>query len=372
MGDTAGRDGEAGALRSGLSGGLYMVVADRARVASSLWSDRSVWRDVHLIDRRCIGLGAYLRAIREQSRDKDVVILNGALGFADRYCDILAALVLKWTRRPWVVLVDCTWEQRSRALEKRAPWLSWVMPVLSRTMVRLIDHDKVIYCVLSSSEREEFGDRWNVDASRVVFTPFCHTMYQDDQPLQRGDYVFAGGNSLRDYPLITKAFRGLGVELRMATSYREEALPANILCRPLPHNVYMEELRGARHVVVPLEQSTRSAGQQTYLNAMLLEKLVIVNDVRGVRDYIDDGETGLIVDSTPQGFADAVRWAEAPENEAAVDRIRTRAAKVAGTRSSLEGYLSHLLAISRHLMASGTHGLRKLDGFVEGVHGAPD
>ncbi len=93
-------------------------MADRGRVASSLWSDRAVWRDVHLIDRRDIGLLTYLRAIRCQSRGKDVVILNGALGFADRYCDILAALALKWGRRPWVVLVDCTWEQKKPRLGK--------------------------------------------------------------------------------------------------------------------------------------------------------------------------------------------------------------------------------------------------------------
>ena len=76
------------------------------------------------------------------------------------------------------------------------------------------------------------------------------------QPQPRGDYVFAGGNSLRDYPLITRAFRTLGTPLRMATSYRELDLPANIQCRSLPHADYMEELRAARHVVVPLAQST--------------------------------------------------------------------------------------------------------------------
>ncbi|WP_314373700.1 glycosyltransferase [Sphingomonas paucimobilis] len=346
-----------------------MMTVDQGRVASSLWSDRAVWRDVHLIDRRNVGLLGYLRAIRRESRDKDVVILNGALGFADRYCDLLAALVLRCGRRPWVVLVDCTWEQKSRALERRAPWLSWVMPLLSKSMVRLIDHDKTIYCVLSSSERAEFAERWKVDAERVVFTPFCHTMHEKHQPRWQGNYVFAGGNSLRDYPLITAAFRGFDMELRMATSYREDDLPANILCRSLPHHVYMDELRGARHVVVPLEQSTRSAGQQTYLNAMLLEKLVIVNDVRGVRDYIDDGETGLVVDSTPEAFAEAIRWAEDPGNQSAVDAIRQRAAALVERRHSLSAYLSHLRVIASHLVRQGTKDLRSLDGYPAEVHG---
>lgn len=351
------------------SGGLCMTATDQGRVASSLWSDEAVWRDVHLIDRRGIGLLAYLRAVHGQSRDQDVVILNGALGFAHRYCDILAALVLKWGRRPWVVLVDCTWEQKSRSLEKRARWLSWVMPAVSKAMVRMIDHDKLVYCVLSSSEREEFADRWKVDADRVVFTPFCHTMYENRHPNSRGNYVFAGGNSLRDYPLVTKAFRDLDIDLRMATSYREDNLPAHIQCRSLPHEAYMDELRGARHVVVPLEQSTRSAGQQTYLNAMLLEKLVIVNDVRGVRDYIDDVETGLIVDSTPDAFAAAIRWAEAPENSGAVDIIRQRAAALVGRRHSLAAYLSQVRAVASHLIRRGTTDLRALDGYPAEVHG---
>ena len=57
----------------------------------------------------------------------------------------------------------------------------------------------------------------------------------------------------------------------------------------------MKLLRECAACVVPLLDSVRSAGQQTYLNAMLLKKIVIVTDAPGVRDYIEPGVTGLIV-----------------------------------------------------------------------------
>ena len=82
---------------------------------------------------------------------------------------------------------------------------------------------------------------------------------------------------------------------------------ANVKTGFLPPSEHDARVRAAAVVVVPLLAGTdRSAGQQTYLNAMGLGKPVVVTDAPGVRDYVIDGETGLIVPNEAGALVDAV------------------------------------------------------------------
>jgi glycosyltransferase involved in cell wall biosynthesis len=82
---------------------------------------------------------------------------------------------------------------------------------------------------------------------------------------------------------------------------------ANVKAGFLPPDEHDARVRAAAVVVVPLLADTdRSAGQQTYLNAMGRGKPVVVTDAPGVRDYVTDGETGLIVPNEPGALGDAV------------------------------------------------------------------
>jgi glycosyltransferase involved in cell wall biosynthesis len=57
--------------------------------------------------------------------------------------------------------------------------------------------------------------------------------------------------------------------------------------------------------VVPIKQHVRSTGQQTFLNAIVHEKPVLVTSAAGVSDYITDGVTGLI-EQDPEALAAAM------------------------------------------------------------------
>jgi glycosyltransferase involved in cell wall biosynthesis len=76
----------------------------------------------------------------------------------------------------------------------------------------------------------------------------------------------------------------------------------------------MHLLADARAVVVPMRKMVRSAGQQTYLNAMGLRKPVIVTDAPGVRDYVIDGVTGVIVPPNADAMRAAIRHVMDPAN----------------------------------------------------------
>jgi glycosyltransferase involved in cell wall biosynthesis len=192
-----------------------------------------------------------------------------------------------------------------------------------------------------------------VKPERVAFTPWCYTLSDDElrTPVGDGGFVFAGGDSMRDYRPFLAACEGLDAPVRIAAkqslSSEGQELPANVDVRPVTHREFVEETGMARIVVVPLAATTdRSAGQGTYLNAMALGKAVIVTDVMGARDYIDPGVTGLLV---PPGDAEAMReslrWALSPENGDAVRRMGARASAVVRARFGPNAYIEALLRV---------------------------
>lgn len=179
--------------------------------------------------------------------------------------------------------------------------------------------------------------------------------------LKQGEYLFSGGDSLRDYETLLQAVRGLDVPVFIATHLTlPESLevPSNVTVRPVTHQEFRERMAGARLVVFPLKRDgLRTAGQQSYLNAMALGKPVVVTDTADAAFYIEDGRTGLL---TPAGDASALRraieslWAS-PDRLAALGE--------AGRQSALaldqEYTWSRVLTLARAAHAARTDGSRR-------------
>lgn len=103
-------------------------------------------------------------------------------------------------------------------------------------------------------------------------------------------------------------------------------------------------------VQVPLAAGLdRASGQFAYLNAMAMEKLVVVTDSPGVRDYSEDSVTGLIGQpADPAALHRALDRARDPANRARVREIGREAACFVRTHYSQDTYAQHMLdAIDR-------------------------
>jgi len=98
---------------------------------------------------------------------------------------------------------------------------------------------------------------------------------------------------------------------------------------------------------VPLREGMlRSAGQQTYLNAMVLGKPVVVSDVPGTRDHIVDGQTGLIVPpADSDALARTLRWAADPANAESLRCIGIRARDTTLAAAGPDAYVRQLLDV---------------------------
>jgi hypothetical protein len=309
-----------------------------------------------MLDRRTRPAHRLVRQIVTAGRRGQRLILLGSAGFNARYADLVAATLLARSRRPpHIVISDATWELGSASLARFLPvgraLAGSTLERVSRAAVQALDGSHVTYCVLSSEELRTFPETWGVPAERVVFTPYCFSLRGADldPPRDADGGVFAGGNPLRDYATLARAVEPLDRQVVMATKAIPEEdrrdLPRNVRAGPLPPSRFRRELRRSRAVAVPFRPGTkRSAGQQTYLNAMALGKPVVVTDGPGVRDYIEDGVTGLIVPpKDPPALRAGLERALDPEEGPA---IGARARSVALERFSFERYLRSLLRIA--------------------------
>jgi hypothetical protein len=303
-------------------------------------------RDVEVLDRpRMAGIRVLGRLLRT-ARRYDAIVLDGSIGLRGGYVDqIVAGLIGRFRDGPSIVISDCTW--------KRGTW--WLDRLACRAGILLANGPRVTYCVLSNDETKVFPHTWGVDAGRVAFTPWPFILPEEelrDTPSDDGP-LFAGGDSLRDYSTLLRAAARIEPEVTVATrrtrALAPHGVPPNVRLGPLPPGRYVQAMRRARAVVVPLLPATdRSAGQTTYVNAMAMAKTVIVTDSLGVRDYVQDGVTGVLVPPEDAGaLADALRWAADPASRDEVRRMGERAREVAMERFRPEDYVAELVGIAR-------------------------
>jgi hypothetical protein len=299
-----------------------------------------------MLDRASMPRRSLMNRLVRGARDHRALILDGSVGFGDMYVDLLAGVAVRrgiGGERASIVLGECQWKLGEGLADRLTTHLG----------LRALDGPKVAYCVLTQWERERFARTWGVDLDRVFVTQYCHTLSDADiaGPVSTQGGIFAGGNSLRDYGPLVAAAGEVDEQVTLATKLLDGPLPPNVTAGPVPEERFFELLRNARAVVVPLaDRDDRTAGQQTYLNAMALGKAVIVTDSPGVREYVEDGQTGIVV---PPGDAaalvQALRWVLDPANSDEVDRMRAAAASTARTTFSPERYANALLAVAEEI-----------------------
>lgn len=302
----------------------------------ALWTSR-----VDMLDRGAMSAQRLLTELLRKASTYDVVVLDGAVGLSGGFVDRMAAVgIVRRRDGPLVVITDATWGAGDGPLAH----------TVRRGLLRTFDSARTTYCVLSTYEQATFPGMWGVDPARVAFTPFYWTLPMETPPLLSGNGgVFAGGDSLRDHATVLAAAHELpALSLTLATRWRPDV--------PIPHWVRFGAVDPAQFtalmgdnsvVVVALRPGlSRSAGQQTYLNAMALGKIVIVTDSPGVHDHIDHGRTGLVVPpGDPSALAVALRWATDPGNAVATAALGRHARDDALSRFSPDAYIKRLLQV---------------------------
>lgn len=223
-------------------------------------------------------------------------------------------------------------------------------------LVRWLLKDAAYIVCFSRAECETQANALNLPRERFCFVPTFWEAEESNIPLSdSGDYILAVGHSSRDYPTLLEAIQGTGLPLiicaREPGDFGGCPVPSNVSVRFRTESDETNALvaRAAFHVL-PLRDTNYSAGQSVLLRAMAAGKAVIVSDTAGIRDYVTNGETALLV---PPGDAEALRnalltlWDDTETQK----RIGERAAESVRTEFSPALFAARMQKIADSLMA---------------------
>lgn len=177
-----------------------------------------------------------------------------------------------------------------------------------------------VFLVYATWQQQFIQRRWNVPATRVVFTPFMVdadffapdkvTPNRPSRPM-----ICSVGLESRDYPTLIQAVRGLDIQVviaaaspwaKHADSTHGQDIPENVTVQRFSQYELRQLYADSSFVVMPLLNVNYQAGVTAILEAMAMERAVICSRTPGQTDVVIDGETGLYV---PPGDPEALRAA---------------------------------------------------------------
>lgn len=221
-----------------------------------------------------------------KSRDYDAIVTN-----ADKASLIFAVmqLMLRRTRKPHILLF-VLWNQSDNKVK------GFFKQILYKIILKSVT--KVI--VYSKKQQSLHSKAFGVPTEKFPIVPYHTTIRNVDVEISEGDYLFAGGDTGRDYRTLIEAMRGLPFKLTIAALYRNHFkgidIPENVKIVTVNGDEFMHLIAGCRAMALPLFKDVLQAGgQQTFLNAMAMGKTVIVADDNSAAEYIESGVDGLII-----------------------------------------------------------------------------
>jgi len=181
---------------------------------------------------------------------------------------------------------------------------------IRRLFYRLAVNGASYTLVQRTCEVEAYSRALNLPASRFCFVPYHTTVFDAGLEVRNDGYIFAGGDSDRDYPLLIEAVRELPYRVIIAALRRHHfaniKIPENVEIVTVKGTEFLDLAARASLIVVPLKKLPQHVGgEQTYANAMTMGKAVIVTDM-DASDYIESGKSGIL---TPAGDARTLRQA---------------------------------------------------------------
>jgi len=152
----------------------------------------------------------------------------------------------------------------------------------------------------STMEISTNAARYTIPADRFHYVPLCTTITEPVYDPRPDGYLFCGGRTLRDYSTLKSVMLAGHLPWHVVTGAGDLTgtdFPDRIIIhREISRERYLELLRGARVVVLPLLRTERATGQVVILEAMSYGKPVITSRTPGAVDIIRDQENGFLVD----------------------------------------------------------------------------
>ena len=155
--------------------------------------------------------------------------------------------------------------------------------------------------VFSEAQVGGFAGEFGLPEERFVHVPY-QSSHSKRPPLEEpaGDYVWAGGNSARDYATLIEAVKGAGIPVRITSTLPEVAALAEevseVTLAPAREPEFTTLMAQSRFVVLPLTAGrVRGYGEQTILNSWWHGRAVLALDDVSAADYVSGSGGGEVL-----------------------------------------------------------------------------
>lgn len=153
-----------------------------------------------------------------------------------------------------------------------------------------------VLLVTSEAERPLYAERFNFPLERIKFCPDTppHEYLGRIRPAE-SDYVFAYGNSDRDYQTLFAAAGRIKAPIRILTQAPPNSPPppgVELISERVSEDAMIELIAKARLVVLPLKSAKTAAGQNGLLESAALGVPVAATRNVALLEYLVDGESG--------------------------------------------------------------------------------
>jgi len=147
---------------------------------------------------------------------------------------------------------------------------------------------------------DAFAEDYGIPPSIFRFVPFHTTVEGFNYTARDGGYIFAGGNSQRDYRTLIEAMRTIDCPVFIATTLpgiaRIAADCPHITVRGVSPEEFRKKMAGCTlFIECHLPGELRTVGHQSFLNAMYLGKPGVLADCKSAVGYLTHELNALVV-----------------------------------------------------------------------------
>lgn len=163
------------------------------------------------------------------------------------------------------------------------------------------------FICFSREECSYYASLFGVDLNKFVYVPLGREV-PEMQGMGDDGYVFATGRSNRDYDFFVEVLKNTYYKCIIACdSYQNPGEAANVTVLNDCHGDDMLKLMARCHcVAIPLKDLRISSGQLVAIQAMAMGKPVVCTSSDGIKDYVQNGVTGMLVDNDKESWLAAI------------------------------------------------------------------
>ena len=152
----------------------------------------------------------------------------------------------------------------------------------------------------TQGEIDDLAVKMQTSADKFTSIPF-YTENRDYIGPSPNGYIFAAGRMERDFVTLLKSLKDSPIPLVIvAPASQKDVLekyrtPSTRMYYDIAKSEYLDLLEKSRLVVISLRKGIASRGQVVLLEAMSMGKTAICSRVSGIKEYVREGETAVMV-----------------------------------------------------------------------------